>query len=336
MDTAMVETHQTGLSRSQRAKLWAIRKSLLVTPRPMALLIRAVFTQGGEGFARSLDAQAPQDVRVVVDERYGTDPDARLDVYTPAQAAERGESLPTVVWIHGGSWVGGSKEELGGYFRRIAAGGFTVAAIAYPLAPESRYPTPLRHAMSALAYLQEHADRLCVDPSRLLIAGDSAGAQITAQVATIVTNPAYGETVKVAPTIAPAQLGGVILCCGPYDLTLFREDSPLKDFITATMWAYSGTRRFREDPYFFPTMSVVNHVTVAFPPAFITVGNADALAPHSTALATALRAKGVEVETLFYPSDHLPALGHEYQFSIELEDARSALERLLAFCHNRT
>jgi acetyl esterase len=190
--------------------------------------------------------------------------------------------------------------------------------------------------MAALAYLQENVARLHVNPSQLLIAGDSAGAQITAQVATCVTSNAFAEKVRVAPTIAPAQLRGVALFCGPYDLALIREDSAFKDFFTAVLWAYSGTRRFRDDPYFFPTMSVVHHVTEAFPPTFITVGNADGLAPHSTALAEALRAKGVEVETLFYPPDHLPALGHEYQFKIELDDAQTALDRLAAFFHRQT
>jgi hypothetical protein len=54
------------------------------------------------------------------------------------------------------------------------------------------------------------------------------------------------------------------------------------------------------------------------------------------ALAAALRDKAVEVETLFYPPEHVPALGHEYQFTIELDDARAALDRLLAFCCRRT
>jgi acetyl esterase/lipase len=301
----------------------------------MALLIRGLFAKMGDQYDE-LDARAPQDVRVVTDERYGDHSDARLDVYTPARVAEEGGTLPTVVWTHGGGWVGGDKEELGGYFRMIAAQGFTVAGLAYPLAPESRYPTPPQQVMAALAYLQENAARLHVDPSHLLIAGDSAGAQITAQVATIVTSPAFAEKVKISPTIALAQLRGVALCCGPYDLALIRDDSAFKDAFKAILWSYSGTRRYRDDEYFFPTMSVVHHVTEAFPPTFITVGNDDGLAPHSTALAAALRAKAVEVETLFYPPDHVPALGHEYQFKIELDDAQMAFDRLVAFFRRRT
>ncbi len=78
-------------------------------------------------------------------------------------------------------------------------------------------------------------------------------------------------------------------------------------------------------------MSVVPHVTPAFPPAFVTVGNADPLRPHSELLVEKLRASGVEVETLFFPSDHDPPLGHEYQFALDTSEGRLFLERMLAF-----
>ncbi len=73
------------------------------------------------------------------------------------------------------------------------------------------------------------------------------------------------------------------------------------------------------------------HVTAAFPPAFISVGNADPLAPHSEELARALVAKGVSVETLFFHPDHQPPLGHEYQFDLDGEAGQRALERAVDF-----
>ena len=77
-------------------------------------------------------------------------------------------------------------------------------------------------------------------------------------------------------------------------------------------WAYSGTRDYRHDRHFMTTTAVAPHVTAAYPPTFLTAGNADPLATQSVALAWALRSKRVDVETLFYPSDHRPALGREY------------------------
>jgi acetyl esterase/lipase len=46
------------------------------------------------------------------------------------------------------------------------------------------------------------------------------------------------------------------------------------------LWAYSGRRRYLEDPA-FATCSVTNHVSPAFPPALITAGTVDPLRPHS-------------------------------------------------------
>jgi acetyl esterase/lipase len=73
------------------------------------------------------------------------------------------------------------------------------------------------------------------------------------------------------------------------------------------------------------------HVTPAFPPAFITVGNEDPLASQSLALAQALQRQGVRVETLFYPTSYTPPLGHEYRFDLSRPESREALNRTRAF-----
>ena len=101
------------------------------------------------------------------------------------EAARSEAALPVVVWTHGGAFVGGSKEEIGGYVQMIADRAFAVIGIRYTLAPEGRYPTPIRQLLAALAHLQGHAARLHLDPTRILLVGDSAGAQVTA----LVTNP---------------------------------------------------------------------------------------------------------------------------------------------------
>jgi len=57
--------------------------------------------------------------------------------------------------------------------------------------------------------------------------------------------------------------------------------------------------------------------------------------PHAELLAERLHAQGVETETLFYPSDHEPPLGHEYQFDLDSEAGQFFLERLLTFLRRR-
>ena len=97
-----------------------------------------------------LDRHAPPAAEVVVltDERYGDEDDMLLDVVRPAAATGR---RPLLLWVHGGGWVGGSKDELLGYFKLVASHGYVVAGPRYSLAPEHRYPTPPRQMMQASA-----------------------------------------------------------------------------------------------------------------------------------------------------------------------------------------
>jgi acetyl esterase/lipase len=318
------------LERSGRAAGSSlVRLTLLVTPRVAALVVRRAFATAGAETARALARHAPADVHELLDERYDEDDvDALLDVFRPAGADG---PLPAVVWVHGGAWVGGSKKELAGYFKLIASEGFAVVALGYSLAPENRYPTPVRQAMQALRHVQAHAERLGIDSTRVVLAGDSAGAQISAQVAGIVTDPAYADAVGVPPTLESANLRGVVLACGAYDLALASGTTAAGGrFLKTVLWAYSGRRRFLEDPD-FALMSVADHVTPRYPPTFVTAGNADPLEPHSRVLVERLAAFGVEVDRLFYAPEHQPPLGHEYQFDLDSEAGRIALGRTVAF-----
>lgn len=66
------------------------------------------------------------------------------------------------------------------------------------------------------------------------------------------------------------------------------------------------------------------------------MGNADPLAPQSLALAEALRARGIEVDALFFPKDHQPPLEHEYQLMLSTEAGRASFERMVGFLRAHT
>jgi acetyl esterase/lipase len=311
-----------------RALLACLRLAQLVSPVPTARFTRALFAKAGAAQAAKLAAHVPAGVHARLDQRYGTHADERFDVFAPAAGAER---RPTVVWVHGGGFVGGTKDELADYFRLLASRGCTVVAIQYTLAPEARFPTPVRQTLSALRHLAEHAVELQVDPQHLVLAGDSAGSHIAAQAAMVCTDPA--AALRLGVDAVPAiRLAGVVLCCGMYDVRrLVPESRTGTLFVDAALWSYAGKRHFRENETFLAAMSVLDHVTASFPPAFVTVGNADPLRSQSEQLVLRLEDLGVEVEPLLYPAGHVPALPHEYQFDLDLGDARAALDAISAF-----
>src|SRR6478609_3316694 len=307
--------------------------ALHLSPWPSALVIRAVFDRGAARASAALGPHAPTDLVEVLGEAYAVaDPDGRLDVFRP----DREEPLPTVVWVHGGAFVSGSKDDVANYLRVLAGRGVTAVGVDYSIAPGKRYPTPVRQVAGALAHLVDHADRLGVDPTRIVLAGDSAGAQIAAQVANLVTDPGYAARVGIDVDLPPSGLRGVVLFCGAFDFELSHGSSLVGAWLVDTaLWSYLGARDHRSHPA-SALASVPQNLTVAFPPAFVSAGNGDPLLEHSVRLVAALAAVGVEHDTLFFADDHEPRLGHEFQFDLDTEPGRVALDRAVAFIERVT
>jgi acetyl esterase len=306
-----------------------------VSPWPAALLIRIPFDKQAITLNRALEKHVPEGVTARLNEHYdATAGDVHLDVFYPSEIENTGKALLTVVWVHGGGWISGSKDYIDSYLKILAGRGYTAVGVGYSIAPGHTYPTPVRQVNAALAYLAKNAQRLHVNPSRFVLAGDSAGAHIAAQVANVVTVPSYAKAMGIVPTIERPQLRGVILYCGAYDLKQARLDGPFGSFLKTVLWSYSGEKNFTNDPR-FATAAVINYVTPEFPPAFISAGNSDPLLPQSRAFAEVLVGRGVYVERLFFPNDYKPALPHEYQFDLDTDAGKLALERSVEFLPTR-
>lgn len=210
-----------------------------------------------------------------------------------------------------------------------------MVAPGYSLAPGATYPTPLRQLTALRAWLEGDPGGLPVDTGRLFLAGDSAGAQLAAQLALLGSNEDYAASVGIPGAWARGGIRGVLLNCGVFDLpALVRRDRGRSRILawgtgTAAV-AYAGTRD--PDSPRLAQMSPVQHVDADFPPTWISGGNADPLtAGHSKPLAERLRALGVPVTALFWPDAHEPALEHEYQFNLDGEEGRQAFGSMVAF-----
>lgn len=302
---------------------------------PGALVTRFLFNRGGVWLAKRLARHVPGGVTSERDIAYdAADPVARLDVHKPART-KADARLPVLVWIHGGGFVSGDKSHVAPFLKIFAAEGVVAVGINYALAPEVGYPAPLTHIDAALAWVQASIAGQGGDPARVVLAGDSAGAQLAAQVAAAVTDAAYAAQLGLKPSLKPQALRGVLLYCGFFDVvSLIRQRGFGGMLVRTLVRAYLGTVD-PADPR-LAAYAPAAHVSAAFPPAFITVGNGDPLDPQSRSLAARLTALGVSVETLFYPPDHRPKLRHEYQYDFDGADGPAAFARALAFLMART
>ena len=103
----------------------------------------------------------------------------RIRIYRPAGTVAR--LLPAILYFHGGGWVMGSLEGYDLVYRYFCAQSeCALIAVDYRLAPEHKFPAGIDDAVAAFRWLSANAIELGVDPARIVIAGDSAGGNISA------------------------------------------------------------------------------------------------------------------------------------------------------------
>ncbi len=300
-------------------------------PWPSAMVIRQVFESGRAANLAELERHLPDELpHELLDVPYGdAGHDTSFDVFWPEGTTD---ALPTVVWVHGGAWISGDKVDVAPYLRILAAEGYTTVGLNYTVAPEGVYPTAIRQLNGALAHLVGNAEELRIDPDRIVLAGDSAGAQLASQLAAMITNPDYADLVGIRPALGPGQLVGAVLNCGVYDLDGMAKLNGIVSWgFKSALWAYTGTKDWSSEAP-GTLMSSLEFATGDFPPTWISGGNGDGLTwLQSVPMANRLDELGVDVTRVFYAADHEPSLGHEYQFHLDGADAQAALASTVLF-----
>jgi acetyl esterase/lipase len=191
--------------------------SFQLSPWPMVWLVRHSFDKGAKDAAASVVPRLPQGISSQRGLSYALgSSDTGFDVFAPATAQS---PLPAVLWVHGGGFIAGSRADLSGYLQVLAARGYVTVAIDYSVAPEAAFPTPVRQTNLALSHVIANAKHFNIDPERIFLAGDSAGAQIVAQTALVISDASYAQQMGIVPGLARGSLRGLILYCGPYDPT---------------------------------------------------------------------------------------------------------------------
>jgi acetyl esterase/lipase len=297
-------------------------------PEPGVWVIRQVFDRGDAELAAASAAFVPPDVVARRDLRYGPGADERFDLFLPPRSMTRKPLL--IVWVHGGGFVAGDKSSVANWLSVLAGRGYPVVSVEYRRGASRAYPLPVRQVNSALAHLRANATTLGVDPSAIVLGGDSAGAHIAAQLALALKNQGYARALGVQPAVGSEALQAMLLTSGIYDVPDLSGGGLIGAFLRAAFHGYTG----ETDPSKvkgIALFSIPDNADARFPPSFITGGNADPLTAQGKALAQRLSQLGVQTDTLFFPADHAPPLAHEYQLRLNTPEGRLAFERMVAF-----
>ena len=251
-----------------------------------------------------------------------------LDLY----AAKGDAPLPLIVYAHGGYYVGDDKLDFTYYCQSLAARGYVVANLNYQLAPEGKYPTQMLQVNEAIRFLLAHAEEYRIDPAKIFIGGDSAGAHLSAQIGLYYTNPAFRARIGGEPAIAPEQLRGLILHCGYYNIDTLRATGfPM---IADSVWMMTGEKHY-EGTEAAKSMDTIAWLTADYPPVFIDCGDRDSFLSQAQEMIAALEAQGISV-TSYLPTTTKFPLMHEFQVRLNLPEAVEGLERLAGFLGERS
>ena len=251
----------------------AVGSIMLATQQAQAFsalaIVNGITSNGGVGVSKDI--------------LYGDEPLQDLDIYYPkplAQAMKTNTTIkqeyPMVVFVHGGSWESGNKEEYAFVGQSLAQAGYVTAVINYRKAPEHVYPDYVEDTAQAIAWSYKNAKRFHANPERFAVVGHSAGAfNAVAAIANEDFLKPYG--------IKPTDISAVIGIAGPYSYD-FRK------FSSVTAFAADATP---------DEVMPDRQIKGAQPPYLLLTAERDKVvyATNTIKMTQALKAAGVTVQT---------------------------------------
>ncbi len=277
--------------------LWSLRVSgRSFRPDVNVRAMRAGYAEMNVRFGLQADSRVE-----TLDRTFETPDGASLlaRVYRPPGTAV--DKLPALLYFHGGGWVIGdvpSYDHLTRFF--ASAGRLAVVSIEYRLGPEHRFPTAFEDGFTALAWLQREASDLELDPARIIVGGDSAGAGIAASLSAYATQrglkrPSY-QFLIYPPVDGSARFASRRAFPSGVPLT-----TPLMDWFSERFF---NAESDRTSPFM---MQLDAPHPESLPPTYILAAGYDPLVDEGRAYAERLRDAGVPVTY-----DLRPSLAHGF------------------------
>jgi acetyl esterase len=288
-----------------------------------------LYELGPDGARKVLDdIQAAPIDKPDVDEKWITIPvdaeavgDVRVRIVKPLGASG---ALPAVVYMHGGGWILGNAGTHDRLVRELAVGAdAAVVFVEYDRSPEARYPVAIEQGYAAAQWITRDGAAEGLDASRLAVAGDSVGGNMTAALALMAGD--RGD-VRFVHQSMYYPVTDAAMDTGSY--AQFAEGYFLTAKAMAWFWdCYCPDLERRSEPFASP-LRASDEQLAGLPPALLIVDEADVLRDEGEAYASRLRAAGVAVTTVRYDG-----ITHDFMMLNPLSDThatRAAVAQAIA------
>ena len=230
--------------------------------------------------------------------------DLKADIYTPPAGTSNGSG---VLLVHGGGWRSGDRTQLRGYGILLGRIGYTSVACEYRLVDEAKWPAQIHDVKAALRWMRINSGRLGIDPAKIAVSGNSAGAHLSLMLAGT-PNVAEFEGDGGHPGV-PTDVAASISFYGP--ALLGRPGAALSDTVHKLVGDDPTGERLQG-------ASPITHVSASWPPTMLITGNQDQTVPDESSfyMYKALVEAGAKAELHVYEGaphafDALPDFGRQ-------------------------
>jgi len=246
-------------------------------------------TAGAQDSPLTWAARLESEYRIVSDVTYLTasNYEAKLDLYVTRTADK---PLPTLIWIHGGGWTGGTKDSATGIPAYLAMG-MNVVNVEYRLARVASAPAAVEDCRCALRWVIQHAKEYGIDVTRLVVSGGSAGGHLALTTGMV---PASAGLDRLCPGPDNLKVAAIVNWYGISDVNELLDGTNMRAY--AVTWLGSALDRDQ----IAKRVSPLTYVRSGLPPVLTIHGDADPTVPYtqSVRLHKALTDAGVPNELM--------------------------------------
>jgi acetyl esterase/lipase len=218
--------------------------------------------------------------------------DLKLDIFS--RRDEPGPH-PTLMYFHGGGWVSGYKDDGLMYTLAWLEMGWNVVNVEYMLSKPAPAPGAVENCLCALRWVAEHAAEYRVDPSRIVVMGDSSGGHLALMTGMAPSTAGLDRPCNPSGDAPLPKVAAIVNWYGITDLTVLMNGPDAKSF--ATQWIPRGAGRDE----MAQKVSPVTWVRPGLPPIVSIHGEADPTVPFSQAVRLREKLESVRAPNLFIP-----------------------------------